>query len=249
MHSRARGEIIRTYESLVEQPQVIDDILSKPVFQQLSGEVSATQGQKFLRELNTEYDRLVDKRSPEAVAYRAIRDELASQLDDIVKLTSGKNIQPYRDFGNIREFRSGVENRLEAARQSAGRQAVPTSPRAELGVSTTLGGQVGTAVARRAARLARPLIKQGIEFVDEAVEAVFKGAPKKLKREDLPEETIADLRRNYLRRPPTPEVVPPPLPAQVPTLEQKIQQTIQSLPREMRGRNERAIAEAILRAQ
>lgn len=256
MRERGRAEVLKIYDSLADQPEVLDEILSRPVFQKLTGEVSPTQGQKSLRELNTEYERFLDKRSPEAVAYRAIRDELADQLDDVVKLSSGKNIQPYRDFGNIREFRSGVENRLEAARQAAGREAVPVTSALQPGVSAAFGGRLGAAAARRVARLTRPLIKQGLEFVDEAVESVVKASPKKLRREDLSEDAIAELRQNYLRKAPVIGETPPPLPPTapivpaapvVPTLEELIQETIQSLPREMRGRNERAIAEAILR--
>lgn len=256
MQQRGRAEVLKVYDSLTDQPEVLDEILSRPVFQKLTGEVSPTQGQKSLRELNTEYERFLDKRSPEAIAYRAIRDELADQLDDIVKLSSGKNIQPYRDFGNIREFRSGVENRLEAARQAAGREAVPVTSQLQPGVSTAFGGRLGAAAARRVARMSRTLIKQGQEFVDDAVESVLKASPKKLRRVDLSEDAIAELRQNYLRKAPVIGETPPPLPPTapivpaapvVPTLEELIQETIQSLPREMRGRNERAIAEAILR--
>lgn len=249
MLARGESEVLKVYESLADQPEALQAILSKPVFQQLSGEISPVKGQRVLRELNTEYDRLVDKLSPEAVAYRTIRNELADQLDDIVKLSSGKNIQPYRDYGNIREFRAGIESRLEEARQIAGREAVPVAPEGGLSAATTVRGQILGSAMRRVGRLARPLIKQGIEFIDDATSAVIKDSPKKLAREDLPEESISILRQQYLKSPPSLPVEVPPIPASVPNLEDQISAIVQTLPRNMRGANERSIAEAILRAE
>lgn len=204
MLNSGRENVLQTYNSLSQTPEVLEDILSRPVFNQLRGDISPTKGQKALRELNAEYNRFVDKKSPEALAYQAVRDNLADQLDDIVKLSSGKDIQPYRDYGNIIEFRSGIEGRLEAARQSAGREAVPVSSEPLTGAQSTLRGQLLGSVTRRAGRMLRPLIKQGSEFVDDATESIIKNSPKKLERLDLPEERILILRNQYL-----PSVNPP----------------------------------------
>lgn len=249
-----KERVLGTFDSLRDQPEALEAIFARPVFQKLKGDVSPSQAQKSLKELNTEWDRFVDKKSPEALAYKSIRDGLADQLDDIVKLTSGKNIQPYRDWGNIKEFTSGIRNRLEETRQAAGREAVPVTSESPLGAATTARGQVVGAVARGLKKLTRPLIKQGQEFVDEGVAAVFKDSPKRLARENLPEDAISGFRQYYLKKPPqiVPEtaiVPPPPLPVAVPTFEEQVQATIKLLPKNMRGQGERNIAEAIVKSQ
>lgn len=199
-----RDAILRDFPSLAETPQAIDNALKE--FSYLSGNITPTKGQQFLSELNRRYDSLLDKNSPVGSAYRSIRGDLSTQLDEIVKATSGKDISPYRDWGKIEQFKTGVKDRIAQAEASAGREAVPVSPDAPSGLPLGFGkGAVAGAIARRVTRGARPLIKQPIEFVDEASQAVIKDSPKAVRRLDLPEETILTLRSKYSQITPTPK--------------------------------------------
>lgn len=217
-----REAILRRYESLNDTPEAVETILAP--FAHLQGQISPVRGQRFLMELNTKYDDLVNKSSPEAVAYRAVRGALADQLDDIVKLSSGKDIQPYRDHGLIGEFISGISSRLEEARQGAGASAVPTSAESSLTGARSLGGQILGSIARGARRVARPLAKQGKEFVDEAVEDVVKASPKKVSRKDLPQPSVDFLRSAYLRKAETPSTTQIPVQSIEDVVQARIQQ-------------------------
>lgn len=215
MIEMGRAQIIKDFPLNVrsaEGLQEVDQVLSK--FKNLQGDIPPVEGQTFLRQLNNDYDRLIDKNSPEASAYRAIRGNLSDQLDDLNKIASGLDEAPYRDWGKVRQFKVGVQNKIIQAQTSAGAEAVPTQAQGpgSIPVSGTRGALVGAAL-RRGARMTRPLIKQPIEFVDEATEAVFKDSPKRVDKPKLGQDRINSLREQYTKRPPmiteTPINVPP----------------------------------------
>lgn len=230
--------MLRTPEGLSE----IDNVLTR--FNALKGEIPPVQGQTFLRQLNNDYDRLIDKSSPEASVYRAVRNSLSNQLDDIYKATSKLDESPYRDWGKIRQFKLGVQNRIRQAESAAGEAAVPVSAESGgIGIPRTTGGALARSITGRLARGTRILRKQGIEFVDEASEAVIKDSPRRQKIANIPEEQVTFLREQYSTAPPVISTVAPEV-----ALEAQIQAAINSLPREMRGAQERSIAEAIVRS-
>lgn len=215
-----RTSLLDNYPSLADSPEEANRILNS--FEYLNKPLKPIDGQKRLRELNLRYEALENKKTPEAFAYKAIRSELSNQLDEIVKATSGKDISPYRDWGQIEEFKTGVQESIIRAETSAGRTAVPTSPDAPSGLPLGTGGRaIGGSVARALTRAARPLIKQPLEFVDEAAKAVIKGSPKAVKRVNLSADEVAKLKAKYVSKPPV--------------LEELIRKKIQSYPPNIRN--------------
>lgn len=151
-------------KSYAQNPAVLDDILKNLDF--VKGNLTPLEGQAILKELNFRYKSLVDKNSPEAFAYRAVRNSMSDQLDSIWRNATGVDKSPYRNWGVLQDISDGLEGKIRAAEN--------------LDVTTSPTGMPLTAaeLARKAVRkVARPLIPLETEALDKAIKRVLKDAP------------------------------------------------------------------------
>lgn len=196
----------------------IESVLSRPEFKNLGDNMTPDVAQRKLVELNHRYDSLVDKKGPEGLAYRTIRDYLSDQVDGIIKLQSGKDISPYRDWGKVAEFKEGLRSQI---RQAQGLQA--DKPIAGRGVPLSPRGAVTKAVR---AVGGRPFVPREIEGIDIGVKTIADNLVKPSVTADLTEEAIAALRPNFAPRSiatESPQVPPP-------NLEKLIQSRMKNAP-------------------
>lgn len=235
MISSGREAVIRDFPSMANDVEAIQGVLDE--FAYLKGDLAPTQGQGFLRELNRKYNGLENKNSPAASAYRAVRGELSNQTDEIIKAQTGQDISPYRDWGQLEEFKEGVKGQITSAQRSQAGRELPSGE----GIPTTTRG-----VAVKAARslpLSRAFVPRAIESVDKGIRRIFKEVKSLPKASDLGEDVVSGLRSKY-----QPGATPPPLPV---TLETQMQNLIQSYPKNIRDNPSlaRAVAEAELAGQ
>lgn len=191
-------EEIRAIPTLTEQQA--DDIISQ--YNRFGRDLDPIEGQTLLKRLNKELTAFYEKEgvskataqaNPEIAAKVAFRDSLSDQLDDLVKTVTGKNSSPYRDIGQVIEFKGGLRSTVNRIQRGEGMEAI--------GAGIGPGGVPLTraAIARRAIRtVARPLIKGELEKADDALQSVFREGPSQVLAPDLPVETVASLRNQYL---------------------------------------------------
>lgn len=200
---KGREAVARDFPSLANDTEAINGILNE--FSYLRGDLAPTRGQGFLRELNRRYNGLENKNSPEASAYRAIRNELSSQTDDIIKAQTGRDISPYREWGQLEEFKEGVRGQISSAqRTQGGREGAESAGR----IPTTTRGAIGETV--RQLPVSRALVPRAIESVDKGIRRIFKEVKSLPKSADLGEDAVNALRLKY-----QPRATPPELPATV----------------------------------
>lgn len=163
-----RQSVLDTFPSVAEafaqNPAVLDDVMKNLDF--IKGDLRPLEGQAKLKELNLKYKSLVDKNTPEAFAYRAVRDSLSEQLDSIWRNSTGVNKSPYRRWGILQDIADGLETKIRSAENL---QAAPTKEGAAMTV-TELG-------AKAARKIARPLIPLRTEALDTAVRRIMKESP------------------------------------------------------------------------
>lgn len=235
MISSGREAVLRDFPSLANDAQAIQGVLDE--FAYLRGELKPTQGQGFLRELNRRYNGLENKNSPAASAYRAIRNDLSNQTDEIIKAQTGKDISPYRDWGQIEDFKNGVQEQITAAQRTQAGRELPTGE----GVPTTTRGAAVRAV--RSLPVTRAFVPRAIEEVDSGIKRIFREVKSLPKAADLGEDAVNSLRAKY-----QPGATPPPLPVD---LETQLRNLINSYPKNIRDNPAlaRSVAEAELSGQ
>lgn len=228
MISSGRQAVLNDFPSLANDVQAIDNVLAE--FSYLKGDLKPTQGQGFLRELNRRYNGLENKNSPAASAYRAIRSELSNQTDEIIKAQTGKDISPYRDWGQLEEFKNGVQNQITAAQRTQGGRELPAG-----GIPAPSRG--GLIRAARSLPVARAFVPRAIESVDQGVRRILREVKSLPKASDLGDDAINSLRSKYQ---------PSPI-----SMETQIQELIASYPQNIRSNPSlaRAVAEAELAGQ
>lgn len=200
---KGREAVARDFPSLADDTEAINGVLNE--FSYLRGDLAPTRGQGFLKELNRRYNGLENKNSPAASAYRAIRSELSNQTDDIIKAQTGRDISPYREWGQLEEFKEGVRGQISSAQRSqGGREGAESVGR----IPTTTRGAIGETV--RQLPVSRALVPRAIESVDKGIRRIFKEVKSLPKGSDLSEETVLSLRSRY-----QPGNLPPELPVTV----------------------------------
>lgn len=220
----ARDLVRDRFQLATADEGVLNAIFDKPEFRNLKQSVSPLETQKHLTEFNTKYQAFEDKTSPDALAYRTVRDYLSDQVDSAVKVQSGKDISPWRDWGAVEEFKTGLSNQIRQAQESqAGR--TPAGP----GVPFTPKGAVVKAVR---AVGGRPFIPRQIEAIDSGLKRLESNYVKKSSPRDLTTEEIQALRSGLIPRPPVigqggPRVPPP-------NLERLIEQRMRTYPKNIR---------------
>lgn len=235
MISSGREAVLRDFPSLANDAKAIDNVLTE--FSYLQGDLNPTQGQGFLRELNRRYNGLENKNSPSASAYRAVRNELSNQTDEIIKAQTGKDISPYRDWGQLEDFKNGVQEQITTAQRTQGGRELPRSG----GIPTTPRGAISKAA--QSLPIARAFIPRAIESVDKGIVRIFKEVKTLPKASDLGEDAINGLRSKY-----QPSINAPPV---IVDVETQIQNLISSYPQNIRSNPSlaRAVAEAELAGQ
>lgn len=157
-------DLVRSRFSLAvggEDDAALNAVFEKPEFRNLGDETTSSEVQNHLQELNTQFQRQVDKQSPEALAYRTVRDFLSDKVDDVVKLESGKDISPYRDWGTVADFRQGLESRISGAQKAQSGGRIPTG-----GLPYTQRGLIAKGVKAAGGRA----------FVSREIEGINQGA-------------------------------------------------------------------------
>lgn len=164
-----RQSVLDEFPSVAKQyaqnPEILDGIMKELDF--VKGQLTPLEGQRILKELNKRYKSLVDKNSPQAYAYRAVRNSMSDQLDSLWRNATGVNDSPYRNWGVLEEISDGLETKIRSAENL---QAAPTKEGASLTVAE-LGAKAGR-------KLARPLIPLRTETLDTAVRRILKESPK-----------------------------------------------------------------------
>lgn len=178
---------MRLKEALPRITQEEMDAVINPLVRKFPDKIDPLAGQKDLVSAN---DVLSGPHEATGIAKRKIRgnaditanlalaESLSNQLDDIYKAVSKLDESPYRDWGKIQEFKSGLEGeiissqRVQGGAAGRGLKTLPTSKFALAG-----------AIAKT---LARPFIPRAIEAVDRGVKRIFNEAP------DLPPPATLD---------------------------------------------------------
>lgn len=140
--------------------------------------ITPSEGQKFLVEQNDALQNVFNEtgvparktRGNAAITARlGVADSLSNQLDDIYKAVSGLDESPYRDWGQVREFKNGLNDQIISAQSIQGGKAgkgipsIPTSSYSIKHAAVNLG--------------ARPFVPRLIEAVDKGVKRIFKEVP------------------------------------------------------------------------
>lgn len=210
-------------------------------------DVSTTaKGRALQQRLNKEFEAqyandTFDRAAPANEVKLAVRNSIAEQMDEINKAVTGLDASPYSDIGSLIEFKGNLNKTLQNIQRAEARQ--------KTGIGTSKSTSVPTtkvqAIYQTKKSLLSPFQRTQLEALDSNVSKIFKQGERAGEAAALDVEVQQGLVSKYSQQ------APPPLPkaAAVPSLEAQIQATIKSLPKEMRGRNERAIAEAILRSQ
>lgn len=232
---RQAEDVLNNLTTISEKQKsaILDDL--KEVY---SGEKKPSTGQKIQEDLNNEFSAAfangtIDRANPAFQARLAIRDSVANQMDEIGQIVTGRAETPYSDIGNLIEVQGNLENTLNQLKVS--KAAIKTGIKKVPGRLPGSKTEAATKITRGALT---PFQKTQIEKLDDNVRRVFGEQTQRPPMLPIEEEIVNQLRSARSSAPISPEQ----------SLEELIQQTIQDLPREMRGRNERAIAEAIVRS-
>lgn len=210
-------------------------------------DVSTTaKGRALQQRLNKEFEAqyandTFDRAAPANEVKLAVRNSIAEQMDEINKAVTGLDASPYSDIGSLIEFKGNLNKTLQNIQRAEARQKTGIGSGKSASVPTTKV----QAIYQGKKSLLSPFQKTQLEKLDSNVSKIFKQGERAGEAAALDAEVQQGLVSKYSQQ------APPPLPkaAAAPSLEAQIQATIKSLPKEMRGRNERAIAEAILRSQ
>lgn len=220
---QARNKVSSEFQLSTGDEGALNAIFDKPEFRNLKEATTSSNVQEHLREFNTQYHRQVDKKSPEALAYRTVRDFLSDKVDDVVKLESGKDISPYRDWGVVEDFKQGLQGRIGGSQR-----AQAGGPSTGGGIPFTQKGAIAKAVKAAGGRV---LVPREIEGINQGTLRLIKDLPKPgAARALTPEElTVIQYRINpppIIGEAPKPIAIPPPNTAQI--VEAKIQERIGS---------------------
>lgn len=197
--------------------------------------------QRLNKEFQAQYaNDTFDRAAPANEVKLAVRNSIAEQMDEINKAVTGVDATPYSDIGSLIEFKGNLGKQIQ---RIEGAEA-----RSKTGLASAKPSRIPTSKTEAALQIKRsalsPLQKTQLEKLDQNVSRLFTEGEAAGEAIALDPAVQQALIAKY-----SPRQAPPPLPVVAPTLEKQIQQTIQQLPREMRGRNERAIAESILRSE
>lgn len=199
MISSGREAVLREFPSLANDTKAINSAVNE--FGYLRGNIAPTKAQGYLRELNTRYNGLENKNTPQAAAYRAVRSELSNQVDEIIKAQTGKDISPYREWGQLEEFKNGVQDQITAAQRT---QAGRGDPSIAGGIPTTAKGAAVKTV--KSLPVARAFVPREIEAVNKGIRRIFKEVKSLPQAADLGEDAVNALRSKYQPRASAPEL-------------------------------------------
>lgn len=212
---------------------------------------TSAKGRALQQRLNKEFEaqyanETFDRAAPANEVKLAVRNSIAEQMDEIAKAVTGKDASPYSDIGSLIEFKGNLGKTLQRIEGAEAR----TKTGIGSAKSTNLPITKTQAAYQAKKTILTPLQKTQLEKLNQNVSKIFRKGEKSGEAVPLSPEARQTLIQKY-----SPQPTPPPLPGETATvlpaadLEGAIQETIQSLPKEMRGRNERSIAEAIVRSE
>lgn len=215
---QARSLIEQRFPLFADNEGAVDSVLSQPEFANISDNISPTDARIMLTELNKKYDTLEHKDTPQGLAYRTVRNYLSDQVDGVIKVQSGQDINPFRDWGHVQDFKDGLQGSIEQAQNIDAGRNLPGSRLPPTGI--------GSAVKKVAQKVgARALIPRVIETIDSGLRTGFDKIPNRAEPTSLSQDQINSLRSNFE---PIPEAatqnVPPP------NLDKLIQQRIKNAP-------------------
>lgn len=206
------------------------------------------KGRALQQRLNKEFEAqyandTFDRAAPANEVKFAVRNSIAEQMDEINKAVTGLDASPYSDIGSLIEFKGNLGKTIQNIQ------------RAEARTKTGIGSSKSTAIPTSKAQalyqtkksLLSPFQKTQLEKLDSNVSKIFTKGERAGEAIALDPAVQQALIEKYGARPTPPPL--PEVPVAVPTFEQQLQDIIRTLPKEMRGANERAIAEAVLRSQ
>lgn len=178
----SKAQMLQNAENAIRKaqptiPQAEVDAALKPFRDRLPDTITPSQGQKLLVEQNNFLDSVFGdtgvparktKGNASVTARLGIADSLSNQLDDLYKAASGLDESPYRDWGQIRDAKQGLNDQIIAAQRS---QAGATP--GGRGIPVTKTG----AAHKILKKAARPFVAREIEFIDDGVKRIFRDAP------------------------------------------------------------------------
>lgn len=192
-------------------PQAELDAALQPFRDRLPDTITPSQGQKLLVEQNNLLDSVFGdtgiparktKGNASVTARLGIADSMSNQLDDLYRAASGLDESPYRDWGQIRDAKTGLnEQIISAQRTQAGK--VPGGK----GVPVTKTG-LGTKALKK---VARPFVPREIEAIDDGVRRIFKEAQGTPAPGPIDPAAQQALIQKYTPQPPTTPPAPPPV--------------------------------------
>lgn len=207
----ARAEVLKAQPSI--PPTELDAALEQ-FSRRLPETFKPSEGQKFLVEQNDLLQGVFNETGVPArrtrgnavvTARLGIADSLSNQLDEVYKAASGIDESPYRDWGQVREFKQGLNDQIVGAQRTQGGKVDKGSkdiPVTKYGVLARSGRSIG-----------RALIPREIEAVDKSVGRIFKEAPSSPKSAPLDPQFQQSLIQKYSSRPTAAPAIatPPPI--------------------------------------
>lgn len=209
----SKAQMLQSAEDAVKKaqptiPQAEVDAALQPFRDRLPERIIPSDGQKLLVEQNNFLDSVFGdtgiparktKGNASVTARLGIADSLSNQLDDLYKAASGLDESPYRDWGQIRDAKNGLNDQIISAQKSQ----AGTAPGGR-GVPITKTG-----VARKTLKkLARPFVPREIEAIDDGVKRIFKDAPSTPEASPLDPTIQQGLIQQYTPTPPAPTAAP-----------------------------------------
>lgn len=238
------SNLVRDYP-LADQAQITSIIEStKSKYPKLFSQdyISPVEGQKGAVQIN----RVVNDKNPNRVpqtneqltAQTALSQELSRQGSEMYQASTRTTATPNQDWGVLSQTQEGLLGQLKIA-QSADAGKNPGGS----GLSLTKGGVVGKALKKIGGRALVPTNAENVGNSFQRMLNEGEGRPVGAPIDPAFQQGIIN---QYTPRAAAAPTAAAPV---APTFEQRIQAIVQKLPREMRGSNERSLAEAILRAQ
>jgi len=202
-------DAIRKAQPTIPQAEV--DAALQPFRDRLPDTITPSQGQKLLVEQNNFLDSVFGdtgiparktKGNASVTARLGIADSMSNQLDDLYRAASGLDESPYRDWGQVRDAKTGLnEQIISAQRTQAGK--VPGGK----GVPVTKTGLGSKALKT----MARPFVPREIEAIDNGVQRIFKDAQGTPAPGPIDPAAQQALIQKYTPQPPTTPPAPPPV--------------------------------------